>query len=106
MGSNIDLRKHMESDAVALAFGKLISGKSNYRAVIERRVEKIYCSGCRKQLEGEEKFCPECGTKVIKPEQLISQQQQTQPLQTQPPQTQPSSENQTQNQKENQQTLN
>jgi rRNA maturation endonuclease Nob1 len=70
MSSNRDLRGQMDSDAVAMAFGKLISGKSNYRAVIERRVEKVYCSGCKKQLEGEEKFCPECGTKVVKQGQV------------------------------------
>ena len=73
MGSNLDLRKYMNSDAVAFAFGKLISGKSNYRPVIERRVEKIYCSNCRKELSGEEKFCPECGTKVIKSQSLVQE---------------------------------
>ena len=74
MGSNLDLRKQMDSDAVAFAFGKLISGKSNYKPVIERRIEKIYCSGCHKLLEGEEKFCPECGTKVVKPGQAQTAQ--------------------------------
>jgi len=78
MSSNRDLRNQMDSDAVAMAFGKLISGKSNYKAIIERRVEKIYCAGCRKELSGEEKFCPECGTKVIKPGQQPQQEQQNQ----------------------------
>ena len=129
MGSNLDLRKHMDSEAVAKAFGKLISGKSNYKTIIEKRKEKIFCSNCRKELEGEEKFCPECGTKVIKPGQLIQgsevqqnqqlvqpqQEQQTQNQQTQPQiiqqaqqpsQQQQISQNQTQNREENQQTQN
>ncbi|MEK6917921.1 MAG: zinc ribbon domain-containing protein [Nanoarchaeota archaeon] len=50
------------------AFSKIVSGKSGYKAVIEKKVVMIKCTGCSKILEGEIKFCPECGTKVwVKP---------------------------------------
>ena len=63
-----DLRKLMDNDQVLDAFSKLVSGKSGYRTVVERRVEPVICSNCKLQLTGEEKFCPECGTKVEKKE--------------------------------------
>ena len=65
-GSCLDLRQYQNSDDMAGIIGKLVSGKSGYKAVIERRVEPIRCKGCGKILEGTEKFCPECGTKVEK----------------------------------------
>jgi len=62
------MQEIQQSDDVALNFGKLISGKSNYKAVIEKKQIIINCRKCGKQLEEEIKFCPECGTKVwIKP---------------------------------------
>jgi rRNA maturation endonuclease Nob1 len=64
-----DLRKFMNDDKVIDAFSKLISGKSGYRTVFERRQEPIICKNCKMQLSGEEKFCPECGTKVEKKEE-------------------------------------
>jgi len=45
-------------------FGKLVSGKLGYKAVIEKNKPTPKCSGCSKILEGNEKFCPECGTKL------------------------------------------
>lgn len=42
-------------------FGKLVSGKSGYKAIIEKSKPIIRCSHCQQQLEGTEKFCPECG---------------------------------------------
>jgi len=50
------------------AFSKIISGKSGYTAVIEKKHVAIICRGCGRQLEEGVKFCQECGTKVwIKP---------------------------------------
>ena len=64
MGSNLDLRQYQDSEDVAKAFGKLISGKSNYKAVIEKNKPVIRCKQCGNVLTGEEKFCPECGFKL------------------------------------------
>ncbi len=61
-----DLRRFMNDPSVMDAFSKLISGKSGYQTVVERRVEPVICPTCHRQLEGEEKFCPECGTKIEK----------------------------------------
>ena len=64
-GGNRDLRKYQDSSDVANAFSKLVSGgKMGYKTVIEKKVEEIRCSGCRAKLEGNEKFCPECGEKT------------------------------------------
>lgn len=62
-----DLRRYMNDPKTQEIFGLLISGKKGYIPVQERRVEVIYCKGCRRQMNEDEKFCPECGTKVEKP---------------------------------------
>lgn len=50
------------------AFSKIVSGKSGYKAVIEKKPIIIKCEGCSMTLEEGIKFCPNCGTKVwIKP---------------------------------------
>jgi rRNA maturation endonuclease Nob1 len=67
MGSCLDLRKYQDNPDIAAVFGKLVSGKAGYKAVIEKRKDIIRCKSCGKILEGEEKFCPECGTPVPKP---------------------------------------
>ena len=64
MPSNRDLRELQENEAVQDAFGKLISGKSGYRTVIVKDKPPITCKECSKILEGDEKFCPECGAKT------------------------------------------
>jgi hypothetical protein len=61
-----DLRKYMNDPKTLEIFGQLISGRKGYMPVIEKRVEIVYCKGCRRQMSEEEKFCPECGTKVEK----------------------------------------
>ncbi len=66
MSSGRDLRDQMNSDAVADAFSFLVSGKRGYKAVIERKVEPVRCGGCSVVLKGEEKFCSECGFKIVK----------------------------------------
>lgn len=67
MSSGRDLREQMNSDAVAEAFGFLLSGKKGYKTVIERKVEPLRCYGCDVILQEGVKFCSECGTKVILP---------------------------------------
>ncbi|MBI5148641.1 hypothetical protein HZA33_03095 [Candidatus Pacearchaeota archaeon] len=68
-GSCRDLRKYLDDEATAAAFSKLVSGgKYGYKTIIERKKEPLKCKGCQKILEGEEKFCPECGTKVELPQ--------------------------------------
>lgn len=60
-----DLRKYQEDEKVTDAFSKLVSGgKWGYKTVIEKKVEEKRCSGCRSKLEGNEKFCPNCGAKT------------------------------------------
>jgi len=44
-------------------FGKLVSGRAGYKAVIDKTKPLSKCS-CGKILEGNEKFCPECGNKL------------------------------------------
>lgn len=63
-----DLRKMMNNPLVISAFGKLVSGKSGYTPIIEKKREPLVCKNCNLQLCGDEKFCPECGTKVEKKE--------------------------------------
>lgn len=55
-----------QNDAVADAFGKLISGRAGYRAVIEKKHIPVKCKHCGIILEDTQKFCHECGTKVEK----------------------------------------
>lgn len=61
-----DLRQYINDPKVMEAFGKLISGRSGYQPIIERRIEPIICPKCKLNLTGDEKFCPECGTKIEK----------------------------------------
>jgi rRNA maturation endonuclease Nob1 len=56
----------MNDAAFQNALGKLFSGKSGYRPVIETRQVIIRCNSCGKVLEDTQKFCDECGTKVVK----------------------------------------
>jgi len=65
MGSCLDLRKYQDSNAIEDAFGKIVSGKSGYKPVLERRIDPVRCKQCSKLIEdGATKFCPGCGTKV------------------------------------------
>ncbi len=52
-----------EQEKIAEIMGKMLSGRSDYRAVIEKRTEVLRCSECNWVLKGGEKFCPECGNK-------------------------------------------
>ncbi len=65
MPSCLDLRKYLNDEKTFDAFSKLVSGgKAGYKAVIERKKEVPTCKKCGKELEGIEKFCPECGEKT------------------------------------------
>ncbi|MDD5193058.1 MAG: zinc-ribbon domain-containing protein [Candidatus Nanoarchaeia archaeon] len=64
MSSCLDLREYQDDPNMASIMGKIFSGKSGYKAVIERKKETLKCPKCGKILEGNEKFCPECGQKV------------------------------------------
>ncbi len=66
MGSNIDLRKYQDVEDLEDAFGKLLSGKSGYKPIIERRVEPARCDVCGISVEGTKNFCPQCGGKLQK----------------------------------------
>ncbi|MDP2628941.1 MAG: hypothetical protein Q8P15_03525 [Nanoarchaeota archaeon] len=55
-----------QSEDISSAFGKLISGKSGYKAVIEKKQVVKKCKNCSTILDEIEKFCHECGTKVEK----------------------------------------
>jgi len=77
-----DLRSLQENDKVADAFSKLVSGgKYGYKTVIEKKVVEKRCGGCHGKLEGNEKFCPNCGQKTEwqiaaeKPVVLLSQEE-------------------------------
>jgi len=60
-----DLRKYEDDEKVADAFSKLVSGgKWNYKTVIEKKKNEPRCSSCQTRLEGNEKFCPNCGQKT------------------------------------------
>ncbi len=67
-----DLQRRMQeiqkNEDFVDAFSKIISGKPGYRAVIEKKKIILRCSGCGIILEDSVKFCPECGTKVQKPQ--------------------------------------
>jgi hypothetical protein len=65
MTSCRDLRHLNGNMDVEAAFSRLVSGgKPGYKAVIEKDKPIPTCPSCRVKLLGDEKFCPECGTKT------------------------------------------
>lgn len=64
MSSCLDLRQYQDDPNMANIMGKILSGKSGYKAVIEKKHEVKRCQKCGTVLEGNEKFCPECGNKL------------------------------------------
>jgi rRNA maturation endonuclease Nob1 len=64
----IDLRKYQkegeEKEQIKDVLGKILSGRSDYRTIIDDTKPTLRCN-CGQILEGGEKFCPECGTKVL-----------------------------------------
>jgi predicted nucleic acid-binding Zn ribbon protein len=67
MGSNIDLRKFQDGVAIQDAYSKLVSGKHGYKAVMERKKPKPKCVKCGRGGEDGQKFCSQCGGKMIIP---------------------------------------
>jgi len=68
MGSNIDLRKYEDPDSIQDAFSKVVSGgKLGYKTVIERKKLPPKCSQCGRGGDPEQKFCPQCGGKMVIP---------------------------------------
>ena len=63
-----DLREYQDSADMSAIMGKLVSGRSGYKSVIEKKHEVLKCKQCGKILNDDWKFCPECGTKIIKEE--------------------------------------
>jgi len=56
-----------KSEELSNIMGKLLSGKSGYKAVIEKKQIRMQCQGCGMIFETPVKFCPECGTKMEQP---------------------------------------
>lgn len=58
-------RIQQDKEQISELFAKIVSGKPGYKAVIEMKKDPIKCPGCGYILEGHEKFCPECGEKIL-----------------------------------------
>ena len=67
MGSCIDLRKYEDENSISDAFGALVSGKKGYKTVIERKKPTPKCEKCGRGGDPEQKFCPQCGGKMVIP---------------------------------------
>jgi len=67
MGSNIDLRKYQNPDSIQDAFSKIVSGKSGYKTVKEKKVIPPKCVKCGRGGDPGQKFCPQCGGKMVVP---------------------------------------
>jgi len=63
-----DLRKFQEEgkekDKVKKIMGRVLSGRSGYEVVEEKREEKIKKCECGWPIEAGAKFCSECGEKI------------------------------------------
>ncbi|MEM4259215.1 MAG: zinc ribbon domain-containing protein [Candidatus Pacearchaeota archaeon] len=67
MGSCIDLRKYQKPESIQEAYSKVVSGKSGYKAVIERKKLLPKCTKCGRGGDDGQKFCPQCGGKMALP---------------------------------------
>ena len=67
MGSCIDLRKFLKPEAIQDAYSKVVSGKSGYKAMIERKKPVPKCNKCGRGGDEGQKFCPQCGGKMLVP---------------------------------------
>jgi len=66
MGSCLDLRKYQDGSAIEDAFGKILSGKSGYKPIIEKRIDPVKCLKCGMMIVSDKKFCPGCGELVVR----------------------------------------
>jgi len=57
-------RIQQDREQVSTLFAKIVNSKPGYKAVVEMRKEPMKCTKCGHIREGQEKFCPECGTKT------------------------------------------
>ena len=53
-----------EQEKIKKIMGKMLSGRSDYEAVIEKRSEKVKKCSCGWPIESGAKFCCECGRKI------------------------------------------
>ncbi|MDP1729454.1 MAG: zinc ribbon domain-containing protein [archaeon] len=68
MGSCIDLRKFEDGNVIEDAFSKIVSGgKLGYKTIIERKKIPPKCEKCGRGGDVEQKFCPQCGGKMVIP---------------------------------------
>ncbi len=68
MGSNLDLRKFQNSESINDAFSKVVSGgKLGYKTIVERKKIPPKCSKCGRGGDVDQKFCPQCGGKMVVP---------------------------------------
>jgi rRNA maturation endonuclease Nob1 len=68
MGSCLDLRKYEDSESIQDAFSKIVSGgKPGYKTVIEKKKIPPKCIGCGRGGDEGQKFCPQCGGKMVVP---------------------------------------
>ena len=63
-GSCLDLREYQDSPDMQNILGKLVSGRSGYKSVIDKTKPIAKCPQCGKILDDSWKFCPECGFKI------------------------------------------
>lgn len=68
MGSCLDLRKWQTESSIQDAFSKIVSGgKMGYKTVIERKKNPPKCVKCGRGGDADQKFCSQCGGKMIVP---------------------------------------
>ena len=53
-----------KSEAFRDAFSKVVSRKAGYKTIIEKKPIIIKCKKCHTVIDGNQKFCHECGEKV------------------------------------------
>lgn len=61
MSSCLDLRKFQNSESILDVYSRIVSGKSGYKSIIERRKILPKCSKCGRGGDEGQKFCPQCG---------------------------------------------
>lgn len=68
MGSCLDLRKYQNTDSIQEAYSKIVSGgRYGYKSVLERKKPTPKCTKCGRGGDVEQKFCPQCGGKMVVP---------------------------------------